>query len=101
MSLSSTHLSVVPVLWRAVPPTFRSFSERNGPYVVINFVCLWEEVSSGSSYTAILDTLHYNLDTLKLYLMYCKMSDIGIIFLEYFLFASMLNNKLLAAYFYD
>lgn len=34
---------------------FISFSEEIVPYVTVDFVCLWEGVSSGSSYTAILD----------------------------------------------
>lgn len=34
----------------AVHLLFRSFSEVNGPYVAVDLVCLWEEVSSGFSY---------------------------------------------------
>lgn len=32
---------------------FRSFSGRNNPYVTVDLVCPWEEVSSGSSYIAV------------------------------------------------
>lgn len=34
---------------------FRSFSERIVPYVVVDSVCSWEELSSGSSCTTNLD----------------------------------------------
>ena len=36
---------------------FRSFSEGIVPYVAVDLVCPWEEVSSGSSYAALLDLL--------------------------------------------
>lgn len=34
---------------------FRSFSEDIVPYVAVDLVCLWEEVSSGSFYVTILN----------------------------------------------
>lgn len=37
------------------PPVFRFFSEEIVPYIAINSVCLWQEVSLGSSYVAILN----------------------------------------------
>ena len=40
---------------RAVQLLFRSFSERIVPYVVADLMCSWEEMSSGSSNTAVLD----------------------------------------------
>ena len=39
----------------AVYLVFISFSEEIVPYVAVDFVCLWEEVNSESSYTTILD----------------------------------------------
>ena len=44
-----TPLPLLPVLL-----VFRSFSERVALYVVVVLVCPWEEVSSSSSYSAIL-----------------------------------------------
>lgn len=45
------------LLWRTPAHLdFRLFSEGNDPYVTVNLVCLWEVVSSGSSYAAILDS---------------------------------------------
>ena len=47
--------SSFPLLWRVLHLVFRSLSERNDPYVALDVMFLWEEVSLGSSYAAILD----------------------------------------------
>jgi len=52
--LSISMWSFYPLLWRTVNIIFRSFSEGNDPYEAVDLMCPWEEVSSGSSYTAIL-----------------------------------------------
>lgn len=44
------------LLWRVLHLVFRSLSERNDPYVALDLMFLWEEVSSGSSYAAMLDS---------------------------------------------
>ena len=60
--ISPAHLSVVLLsLWKAVHLVFRSFSEDNNPYVAVGLVCLWEEVSSESSYMAIFSFLFSTL----------------------------------------
>lgn len=56
LSASPAHLSVVLLSFalRSHSSGFRSFSEKNDPYVVVDLVCTWE-VSSESSYATILD----------------------------------------------
>ena len=39
------------LLWQAFQLIFRSFPERVAPYVAVDLLCTWEEVSSGCSYT--------------------------------------------------
>lgn len=41
----------------AIQLVFRSFSERIVLYVAVDLLCLWEEVSSGFFYAAILKNL--------------------------------------------
>ena len=38
-----------------IQPAFRFFKEEIVPYVAVDSVCPWEEVSSGSSYVTILN----------------------------------------------
>lgn len=60
--LFTEHISALPALFstavysscgRAVLIVLRSFSEYVAFYVVEASVCLWEEVSSGSSYSSL------------------------------------------------
>ena len=55
---------------RAILLVFRSFSEKVVLYVVVVLLCLWEEVSSGSSYSTILIPPHWdsNLSTKQCFL---------------------------------
>lgn len=64
VSASFTHLDVALlslVVERVVQLASSSFSAGFIPYVAINLAWLWEEVSSESSYAAILDLLQLQL----------------------------------------
>lgn len=49
--------SFYPLVWRAVLLGFRSFPEGNNSYLAVDLPCPLDEVSSGSSFAASLDTL--------------------------------------------
>jgi len=64
LSASFTHLDVALlslVVERVVQLVFSSFQAGLIPYVAVDLVWLWEEVSSESSYAAILDLLQLQL----------------------------------------
>ena len=55
--------SFYPLLWRVGHLVFRFclFPKGNGPYIAIALLCLWENVSLGSSYATILGFPHVHL----------------------------------------
>ena len=52
------------LMWRIVPPVFSFSLEATIPYMAVDLACSWEEVSSGSSYIAI---VNQNLQFLTLF----------------------------------
>ena len=54
-----------PLLWGSFYPVFSSLSEAIVPRVVVNLLCLWEEVSSESTNAIILTPISCNEHFLK------------------------------------